>query len=141
MISYVCTTISYVKIRYRMSTYDIVGYQESRWSRPGPKAVTVGSCRHEPAAGTSRLVDITDSWYRLVDITDSWYPVSMRLRIEEGIRVTEPCSSASQVTSHQCHRRTQICTGPLNHDSPRLKVRLEMQTTKSVFSKSFAAIS
>ena len=30
MISYVCTTISCVSLRYRMSTYDIVGYQESR---------------------------------------------------------------------------------------------------------------
>ena len=29
-ISYVCTTISYVNLRYRMSTYNIPAYQESR---------------------------------------------------------------------------------------------------------------
>ena len=29
MISYVCTTISYVNLRYHVSTYDILGYQES----------------------------------------------------------------------------------------------------------------
>ena len=33
MISYVCTTISYVNLRYHMSTYDILGYQESRCGR------------------------------------------------------------------------------------------------------------
>ena len=49
MISYVCTTISYVNLRYRMSTYDIVGYQESRWRWPG------GPRARAQATGATRL--------------------------------------------------------------------------------------
>ena len=74
-IRYVCTTISYVNLRYqdRMSTYDtmIVGYQESRCRRaepptsPGPGGTSsVRGRRHWQSPAVTVTVQVARAWRR-----------------------------------------------------------------------------
>ena len=94
MISYVCTTISYVNLRYRMSTYDIVGYQESRGSdglpraptatasRPGPRRVAADAARRHPTRRASPAA--TPAYQRSSASLTRWHSDYAHPRAGEG---------------------------------------------------------